>query len=536
MDFLKGSYDKHARVWSGDKRPLIYDFDCSLGKVIYNTLRNCPKKVCQVSDNDGREVTNGETLTWSIRLAQHFKKMHLRHDDVIGIVAKNSTYLTSVAVSCFMNCTPFHAVNPVYDTIFFNIPETIENVFSTTEPKVIFCDGEFYEKVYEATRSLKPLFYTLTNHIEGVARIEDLLLPTKTEFFYQPEQLALGGEQTVAILCSSGTTGPPKCVCISNYALQIDNIFVTSEDVVFTNSSIDWFTGLLYTVITCTSSCKRVITNRDYTPEYFVELVKKYNINNVGAAPRHVAQLVACPTATAENLSTIRSFGIGGGSVSLPIIQRLQSIVKNSIITFGYGLTEIGGISFNLGYQFHSSVGKLVPGMHARIVDEQGKNLPPNEVGEIYIKTGRIWNGYYGKPIETQRFQDSLGWFHTGDLGYFDDNNFLYIVDRKKDIIKYQGMQYWPGEIEQVISELPDVADVCVVGVYDENHGDAAGAVIVKRKDAELTDQQVREHVAQRIPAFYKQLHAGVIFVDELPHNTNGKLLRKEAKALFGSI
>ncbi|XP_050323784.1 uncharacterized protein LOC126755332 [Bactrocera neohumeralis] len=530
MDFLKCSYDKQERVWSGDKRPLIYDFDCSLGKVIYNTLRNYPKKVCQVSDNNGREVTNGETLTWSVRLAQHFKKMHLRHDDVIGIVAKNSTYLTSVAVGCFMNCTPFHAVNPIFDT------KSIENVFTITAPKIIFLDGEYYEKVWEATRAFKPLYYTLTNHIEGVAKIEDLLLPTKTEFFYLPEQLTLGGEQTVAILCSSGTTGLPKCVCISNYALQLENLFVTSEDVVFTNSNIDWFTGLLYTIITCTSSCKRVITNRPFTPEYLVELVQKYQISIVGAAPFHVAALVACPTANAENLSTIRSFSIGGGSVTLPVIQRLQSLLKNSLITFGYGLTEVGGISINMGAQFHTSVGKLLPGLHARIVDAQGKNLPSNEVGEIYVKTGRKWNGYYSKPIETQRFQDSLGWFHTGDLGYFDDKNMLYIVDRKKDIMKYQSMQYWPGEIEQVISQLPEVANVCVVGVNDERNGDAAGAVVVKRKDAVLTEQQVKDHVVKQIPVPYKHLHAGVIFVDELPHNTNGKLLRKEAKALFESI
>lgn len=162
---------------------------------------------------------------------------------------------------------------------------------------------------------------------------------------------------------------------------------VTSEDVILSNSSIDWITGLLYTILTCASSCKLVVTNRPYTPEYFVELVQKYKITHVGAAPHHPVSLVACPTATAENLSTIRSFTITGGSVSLPIIQRLQGILKNSLISFGYGLTEIGGISFNFGYECRTSMGKLVPGLQARIVDEQGKNLPPNEVGEIYTKT-----------------------------------------------------------------------------------------------------------------------------------------------------
>uniref|UniRef100_W8C6H7 4-coumarate--CoA ligase 2 n=1 Tax=Ceratitis capitata TaxID=7213 RepID=W8C6H7_CERCA len=529
MDFPECGYDKYERVWSGGKRPLLYDFDCSLGKVIYNTLKNYPKHVSQVFDPTGREVTNGEMLTWSVRLAQHFKKMGLRHDDVIGIVAKNSTFLSAVVVASLMNCTPFHAVNPVFDK------NTIEHIFKTTAPKVIFCDGDFYEKVHSATHALKPLYYTLTDHIEGVAKIEDLLLPSKTEFLYQPKQLTLGGEQTVAILCSSGTTGIPKCVCISNYALQIENIFITSEDVIFTNSCIDWFTGLIFTILAFTISCKRVITNRPYTPEYFVELVKKYKINYVGAAPRYIATLVTCPEATAENLSSIRSCVIGGGIISLTTLQLLQGILKNGLISFGYGLTEIGTVSFNFGHQCPTSVGKLIPNMKVRIVDDNGKNLPHNEVGEVYVNTGRLWNGYYGNPIETQRFRDSLGWFHTGDLGYFDDNNFLYIVDRKKDVIKYQGMQYWPGEIEQVISELPEVEDVCVVGVYDERNGDAAGALVVLRKGADLTEARVKDHVRNRLEVVYKQLHAGVIFVNELPHNANGKLLKREAKAMFES-
>ncbi|XP_053965284.1 uncharacterized protein LOC128867802 isoform X1 [Anastrepha ludens] len=530
MDFLKCNYDKHERVWSAAKRQLVYDFNCSMGKILYSTLKNYPTKICQVFDVDGREVTNSEMLTWSVRLAQHFKKMGLNHNDVVGIVAKNSTYLISIPFGCLMNCTPFHAVSPALDT------DTIQYLFETTAPKIIFCDGEFYEKVNSATHLLKPLICTLTNHIDGVAMIEDFLLPTPTERFYQPEPLVLGGEQTAAIICSSGTTGSPKCVCISNYTLQLDNIYqVTCDSVSFTNSSLDWYTGVIFIVITTTCSSKRVITNRPYTPEYMVELVKKYKINCVAVAPRHAASLVTCSTATIQSMSSIHTFLIGGGSVSLPTLQCLQSILKNCIIIFGYGLTETSSISMNFGAQYATSVGKLIPGLKARIVDEQGMNLPPNKVGEIHVKTGHAWNGYYGNPIESQRFQDSLGWFHTGDLGYFDDKDLLYIVDRKKDVVKYQGMQYWPGEIEQVINELPEVEDVCVVSIYDERNGDAAGAVVVRRNGAQLTEQQIKEQVRKRLPVAYKQLHAGVVFVDQLPEDSNGKTSRRKAKALFKS-
>ncbi|XP_053964420.1 uncharacterized protein LOC128867327 [Anastrepha ludens] len=523
------NYDEKERVWMGAKQPLVYDFNCSVGKIIFNNLKNFPKNVCQVSDIDGREVTNGELLSWSIRLAQHFKKMGLRHDDVIGIVAKNSTYLSSVAVGCFMNCTPFHTINSGFD------PVTIQTLFKNTAPKIIFCDGDVYEKVNTATRSLRPLFYTLTNHIDGVSTIEDLLQPTPNEYLYQPEPLKLGGAQTVAIMCSSGTTGFPKCVCLSNYILQVDYMFVTSHDVIFTNSSLDWMTGIFFTFFSSATSCKRVITNRPYTPEYLVELVKKYKITYIMAAPRHVATLVTCAKATTDNFSSIRTFVVGGGCVSLSTLNRLQNILHNGIINVLYGMTEIGFISLNSGDQNLSSVGKLCHHIEVRIVDEQGKNLQQNEIGEIYVKTGHTWNGYYGNTIETQRMQDSFGWFHTGDMGYFDDESCLFIVDRKKEIVKYQGMQYWPSEIEDVIMKMPEVEDVCVVGVYDEGNGDAAGAVVVRRKGAQLTERQVKEYVAKHLPVTYKQLHAGVVFVERLPENTNGKTSKKEVKALFAT-
>ncbi|XP_011193331.2 uncharacterized protein LOC105219103 [Zeugodacus cucurbitae] len=527
MESLELSYDKEARVWSGVNRPLFYDFDCSLGNIIYRNLKNFPIKVCQVSDVDGREVTNQELLSWSTRLALHFEKMGLRHDDVIGIVAKNSTYTSSVAIGCFMNCTPFHAVNSVLDQ------DTIRQVFNITAPKIIFCDGEVYEKLHEATRSLKPLFYTLTNHIDGVAKVEDLLDPIPNEELYKPEPLVSGGEQTVAILCSSGTTGVPKCVCIPNYLLKINYTFVNSEDIIFTNSGLDWITGLFFTFLSGSTSCKRVITNKPYTPEYMTALVKKYKISCLLAAPRHVSALIACPAATTDNFISVRVFFVGGGCITLPTLQQLRGLLQNGTVVVAYGMTEGGFISMNSDERYPTAVGRVFSGIKARIVDEEGNNLPPNEIGEIYIKTGHTWSGYYGNPIETKNVQDSDGWLHTGDLGYFDDNNMMYIVDRKKDTLKYQGMHYWPAEIEEVINELPEVEDVCVVGVYDERHGDAAGAVVVLRQGAELTKEQVKEHVRKSLPIEHKQLHAGVIFIDRLPQNNNGKTLKKDARALF---
>ncbi|XP_036218811.2 uncharacterized protein [Bactrocera oleae] len=297
---------------------------------------------------------------------------------------------------------------------------------------------------------------------------------------------------------------------MSRHMLSTNYSFITSEDIIFTNSSLDWVSGAFFTLLSAIRSCKRVITNKPYTPEYMIALVKKYKISYILAAPRHVSTLVACPAATTDNMSSVRNFLVGGGCISQSTLQQLRGLLQNGTVIFVYGMTEAGFLSMNLDDKYPTSVGKLLSGIKARIVDEEGKNLPPNAIGEIFVNIGHTWGGYYGNPIETKSLQDSDGWLHTGDLGYFDDYNMLYVVDRKKDIMKYHGVQYCPAEIEQVINELPEVEDVCVVGVYDKRHGDAAGAIVVLRQDEKLTI----EHVRKRLPFDHKQLHAGVIFID----------------------
>ncbi|BFG04155.1 luciferin 4-monooxygenase-like [Drosophila madeirensis] len=525
---LPTTYDERERVWSGAKRSPTYHYDTSIGKIIFNTMRTWPKNVWQINDVDGGTVTFEQGLTWAIRIAQHFKKRSLNNKNVIGIVAKNCTYLMPLGLACLMNGTPFHSVNASIDEA------TISHVFTITKPTLIFCDGNVHEQVRAATVGWQPEIYTITEPIEGVLKIEDLLEPTTTEAIYQPEPLIEGGDQTMLILCSSGTTGLPKAVCISNNVLTLENPFINSELTILASSGLDWVTGVVTFIFSTVFGATRVITNKPFSPEYFVQLVKKYKIDSVVLPPGHISALISYPDVTPDDLAPLKSVTYVGGTVSQATLQRTQELCKNAMLTTGYGLTETLIITSNLGIRNLGSAGKPMPGVRMRIVDEDGKNLTYNQVGEIFVHKGEAWNGYFGNPEATLQMQDAEGWFHTGDLGYFDEQNFLYIVDRKKEILKYQGLHYWPTEIESVIRELPQVQDVCVVGIYDEREGDAAGALVVKTKGAVITAKDISDHVAKRFPgAVTKQLHAGVQFIDKLPANVNGKTLRKASRDLF---
>lgn len=286
-------------------------------------------------------------------------------------------------------------------------------------------------------------------------------------------------------------------------------------------------------LVGCYLGCTRVISRKPFTPEYFIELSKKYQITYIIIAPNNILALTECPDFNVENFESLKVIHTTGASLIKKTLEKLKNVLPRSLILYGYGLTEIRNISGYYGYEHADSAGKLTANMRLRIQDEEGNNFGPHKIGEIHIYSGYNWAGYYDNPTETQLIRDSMGWFHTGDLGYMDNDGFLYIVDRKKDICKYQGYHYWLSEIEDCIRELEDVIDCCVVGIPDPTIGDVAGALVIKSNESCLSEQEIVEHVKRNLKELQKQLHNGVVFVDELPHNFNGKVNKKQAKDIF---
>uniref|UniRef100_A0A1I8M4D1 AMP-binding enzyme n=1 Tax=Musca domestica TaxID=7370 RepID=A0A1I8M4D1_MUSDO len=524
MERFHTQFDKYTKIWTGPKATNFFDADCSIGKILFAFMRNNPKNICQISDTEGTALNNNEALTFGIRIAQYLKTMGLRQDDVVGIVGTNTTYLMPVVLGCLLNCTPFHAINHKNDEA------TIKLLFHSTRPKVIFCDGAVYPNVAVIGKILKAKMFTLTQHRVDVGKIEDLLEPTNAELFYVPETLKQGGDQTVAIVCTAGTTGMPKNVCISNSSCLFDYGFVTAQDVLFSFSTIDVSSGMFNMLFSCGHGSTRIITNKPPSAEYLLELINKYKISLLTLSPTCVAALTKCNILTKDKLSSVRFISISGGNVPVMTLLKLQDYLTNGLISYGYALAECGGVAGNMGVGHPNSVGKIVPGVKVRIVDENDRNLGHGELGEIMVHTGKVWNGYYGNPSESKRMQDYQGWFHTGDLGYFDRDNYLYVVDRKCNSLRFHGMQYWPLELEQCVAEIPDVLEVCVFGLWNEVDGDAAAAAVVKVPGSRLSEQDVVEYVAKRLVVAHKHLHCGVFFLDDLPKTGSGKVIRDKAR------
>jgi len=241
------------------------------------------------------------------------------------------------------------------------------------------------------------------------------------------------------------------------------------------------------------------------------------------------AVLTACRTTQEYNLEALRLCISGGAPLPREVLAGFGKSYS-ALLVEGYGPTEASPVvSANppQGVQKPGSVGLPLPGVQVRVVDEAGRDLPTGEVGEIIVAGENVMQGYWQDPAATAE-TIRQGWLYTGDLGKLDGDGYLYIVDRKKDMIIVGGTNVYPREVEAVIAQMPQVAEVAVVGVPDALRGERVNAVVVPAEDAELTAEQVIAHCRGHLAPF--KTPRVVEFKESLPKSHLGKVLKQELR------
>lgn len=274
-----------------------------------------------------------------------------------------------------------------------------------------------------------------------------------------------------------------------------------------------------------------------WSPQSFLETVEKESITATFLVPAMVNMVLAHPGAAAHDLSSLRSVRIGGAPISP---QRLRDAVEffGPVVAQGYGLGETTSVVAGLSSEdiahaikedpeLLQSCGRASYDTEIRVVDETGREVPPREVGEVIVRGPDCVREYWKEPqLSAETFRD--GWVHTGDLAWMREDGYLFLVDRKKDMIISGGFNIYCTEVEAALYEHPAVQEACVVGVPDEKWGEAVKAVVVTQADVSVTADELADFCAARLDRFKKP--RSVDFVTELPHNRNGKLDRKAVR------
>lgn len=341
---------------------------------------------------------------------------------------------------------------------------------------------------------------------------------------------------------TSGTTGSPKGVMMTHRNLvaammnMIAALPVTHDDITLHTSPFSHIAAAWPLLVHCYAGGANVILEK-FDPRIVSEAIEENRVTTWNSVPTMILRLVEYPDLKNHDLSSLRWVGYGASPIPLKVLRKAIQLLGN-IFTQVYGLTETY-IATLLPQEDHiiegpeekvrrlSSCGKPLGGGEVRIVNEQGGNVVPGETGEIIVRGDSVTPGYWKLPEETAR-TIRKGWFYTGDLATVDEEGYIYIIDRRKELIISGGENIAPREIEGVIYGHPSVLEAAVIGVPDEKWGEAVKAIVSLKANKTATGEEIISYCRQHLARF--KVPKSVEFTDSLPKTASGKISRRELR------
>ncbi len=363
----------------------------------------------------------------------------------------------------------------------------------------------------------------------------------------KPCGVALSDQDIAIQLYTSGTTGRPKGAMLrhANFiethkimkAAKIDWNIWTEEDVSLVAMPVAHIGGSGWGLMALRNGAKNVVA-REFDPGKVLDFIANERISKLFLVPAAIQIVLRDPKARSTDYSRMGYLGYGASPIPLDLLREAVDVFGCGFVQW-YGMTETTGTIVALPPADHDTsgnprmraAGKPLPGVEIRILDEKGNALPPGQVGEIATRSPWNMAGYFNLPEATEKTIDKEGWLRTGDAGYMDEDGYVFIHDRVKDMIISGGENIYPAEVESAIYGHPDIADVAVIGVPDEKWGEAVKAMVVPKAGKSPRPEDIIAFARTRIAAF--KVPKSVDFIEALPRNASGKILRRELREPF---
>ncbi|MFI7113813.1 class I adenylate-forming enzyme family protein [Nonomuraea sp. NPDC050227] len=408
--------------------------------------------------------------------------------------------------------------------------------------KVLIADGE---RAVRLASTGVPMIVTRGEAPEGARSFGDVLGEVTADV--RLPDVELSPEDPATIFYTSGTTGRPKGALGSHRNLGqspmtvayglVRSVTMAGKDagaaasvrrVTLLTVPLFHVTGCFSAMITSMFTGGGVVLMYKWDPEQALRLIERERVTTMIGVPTNAWQLMSHPDFGKYDLSSLTTLGYGGAPAPPKLLERITTNLPDRAPSNGYGMTETTALAIgNGGAEYHArpdSIGMPSAVVDVRVVDPMGAELPAGEVGELCVRGPNVIMGYWNQPEATaQTFVD--GWLHTGDLARIDEEGFVYIVDRAKDMVIRGGENVYCAEVEAALFEHPAVDDVAVIGVPHDELGEEVGAVIRPAAGQSVTAEELRSFLADRIAKF--KIPAHVWFREgELPRNPGGKILK----------
>lgn len=505
----------------------------------FEKLDELREKPCLIQGSNGKIYSYGEVELISRKVASGLAKLGFKKGDVVMLLLPNCPEFVFVFLGASMAGAIATTANPFYT------PSDIAKQRGASGARLIVTYAACVEKLRDLMENHGVQVITIDNPPKGCEHISLLLDGDENE--YRPADCIVQPDDTVALPYSSGTTGLPKGVMlthkglVSSVAQQVDgenpNLYLHSEDVVLCVLPLFHIYSLNSVLLCSLRAGSAILLMHKFEIGSLLDLVQRFKVTVAPVVPPIVLAFAKNALVESYDLSSIRVVLSGAAPLGKELEDALRLRLPKATFGQGYGMTEAGPVlSMCLAFAKEpfpmksGSCGTVVRNAQMKIIDpDTGTCLPYNQPGEICIRGPQIMKGYLNDAESTARTIDEDGWLHTGDIGYIDDDEEVFIVDRVKEIIKYKGFQVPPAELEAILITHPSIADAAVVPQKDEVAGEVPVAFVVRSNGFDLTEDEIKQFVAKQV-VFYKKLHK-VYFIHAIPKSPSGKILRKDLRA-----
>ncbi len=481
---------------------------------------------------EGRATTYGEFDRHTNQVAQGLLASGCSPQTRIAFLGKNSDHYFELLLGAVKARVVVVGVN-----WRLALPE-ISYILNDARCGMLFVGAEYFSLVPQLLSECPTLKKVIA--MDGVLPDAPSYVPWRDAQLTADPMLPIALEDDVLQLYTSGTTGNPKGVQLThaNYLALFDSasraelVDANPGDVGLVCMPVFHVAGTNIGLLSLAQGATGVVM-REVDPARILELIPEYRVNHIFVVPAVLLFMLQHPKCATTDFSSVKRLSYGASPIAEELLRSAQAILKCPFIQL-YGLTETTGAGTYLPAEAHAparaklrSCGIPLPGIEIRVINEQGTALPHGEVGEIVIRSAVIMKGYWNKTAATaSAIIDD--WFHTGDAGYFDDEGFLYIHDRLKDMIVSGGENIYPAEVENAVFGHPAVADVAVIGIPDEKWGETVKAVVVLKPGAHATVEELIDYARSRIAGY--KIPRSIDFIAALPRNPSGKILRRELR------